>query len=177
MSSETRRPSIIPSVLCSIALLGAMVCMLLPMLKVKTYAGETISLPGITILFGGVVEQELPSGVYSFSFNVNLYLLVLSQGFLLSAIACLLGRQSRFNRIFSISLAGASMIALLFARRFVCLASPITYEGLEYDFGFALSFILCLGALVWEVILLAVFDQRAANTAKNPKNDAEQQKS
>ena len=167
------KPSILPSLLCFIGLLGAMGCMLLPLLKTETAFNETIEFSGVLLLFGGTLTRELGSGVYSFTFNVNVYLLIVSQGFLLSAISCLLGRMSRFNRVFSLALGLASVVALCFAKRFVALSSPIAYDGLEFHYGFSIGLSLAIVSLIGEVIALSVFDKKPQKKEKARKNAAE----
>ena len=107
----------------------------LPILKVSTATNESIRFFGWTVLFGGTVEATTESGIYSFSFGVNIGLLITMQGLLLSAAACFLCGRSKVNRVFAAVLSLASLVALFFTRNFVAMSSAVAPTGLAFAFG------------------------------------------
>lgn len=131
-------------------------CFFLPSVQAITSQGETILLPGYLVLFGGEYVVELPSGLYAFSFRVNLALLALTQALLLSAVSCFLGRSSPFNRYFSLGFFFVATICLFFYREWLCLFSPIPKDGLEFAYGHYLMIIfalIALGLSLFQVVL------------------------
>ena len=128
-------------------LLAALGLMFLPLLKTSTGAGEEILFYGSTLLFGGKIDLELPSGVYSFSFQTNIYLLITTQTFLLGAISCLLAKQSSFNRVFSLVLSIAGIVLLALSPTTVARSSTLSQKDFAFAYGFILS-VVCAGLAV-----------------------------
>lgn len=134
-----------------------------PILVVKTTGGESVALYGFPLIFGGQAEYHLPSGVYSYSFHLSVYMLIVSQCFLLGGISCLLGKKSRFNRIASIVLVFAGIVMTCIAPNVLQSSNFLPCDGMS--FGGSLILILVLGVvgIVLE-ILYSVFSQ--TNSAK-----------
>ena len=142
--------------LCVFALFG-------PILVLTTTGGESVALFGFPLIFGGTAEYRLPSGVYSYTFGLSVFMLVLTQCFLLGGVSCLLGKKSRFNRIASILLVGAGIVMTCMAPHLLCEWNSLPMDGVT--FGGSLYLILFLGVvgIVLE-ILYGVFS--TANPAK-----------
>ena len=129
----------------------------LPLFHVDTLVHEGIEFFGALVVFGGRTEVALTSGVYSFSFNTNLPLLVTFQGLLLSAAACYLGGRSILNRIFALVLGLASLIALCFAKTFVLTTSTLESNGLSFGLGFYLALGFAIAANICQGLNLYFF--------------------
>lgn len=144
--------------LCVLSMFG-------PLLIVTTQAGESVAFFGWIVIFGGKADYVFPSGTYSFSFAMSVYLLVMSQCFLLSGISCLLGKRSRFNRLASILLAVAGIGMSCFYKLGVCEANGLPADGVSY--GGALPLILTLGiiGIVLEIIYGIFATPNPAKTA------------
>ncbi|MBP5091758.1 MAG: hypothetical protein J6328_04295, partial [Bacilli bacterium] len=138
--SKCKNPYWIFLLISSLALALALGSLFLPFLMVATPGGESVFIFGHSVLFGGQVEARLASGTYAFTFELNIYLLIAGQGLLLALVACLLGKESSFNQIFSIILGLASIILL--SLMFVVLPSSfhMPLEGIYYGVGFYLAF-------------------------------------
>ena len=122
-------------------ILGALGMMFLPLLSMATVGDEAVLFGGATLLFGGDIVAELPSGIYAFHFDVNIPILIITQAYLLGAVSCFLGTQSKFNRIFSMLLLLTGSVAMFFLPEMVIPTSTLTREGL----GFAYGLYLCVG--------------------------------
>lgn len=140
----------------AVSLLAALGCVFLPLLKTATIEGEEILFYGWRLLFGGREDALLSSGVYSFSFSTNIYLLVATQTFLLAAVSCFLGKQSVFNRIFSIVLAIAGIVLLSLSPIWVSKTSSLPRNSLNMAYGYVLSSCLAFAAVLIEVFLLVL---------------------
>lgn len=148
------------SIVCAIALLGAVAVAFLPLLQTNTPAGETVYFHGFPIFFGGKVEQVFPSGLYTFNFETNIPMLVSTQALLLSAVACYLAKQSRINRAISMLLLTASIVILCLGRTLVPGTSSLTVDGLEFSYGFYLVLIIAIPCFVAEGASLFAFQAK-----------------
>ena len=164
------RKTIFFSVGLSLLLSVALCSLFLPLLSVMTPAGETISFYGWNILAGGPIVAELPSGVYSFSFRVNIYLLVATQAYLLSVISCFLGRQSIFNRAFSLVTALGAAVLVGLNPLVIPQFSSLPANSVSFAYGSYLSIgfagVAILGELVLLVFLLIGKNARKKNAEK-----------
>ena len=141
------------NLISALSFLFAVGMMFLPLVQVSTLAGETIPFFGANLIFGGIIETTLPSGVYSFSFSMNIFLLIITQAFILGAVSCYLARVSIFNRIVSFLLGLAAFIVLFFTPMFITRTSSLPAEGTLYSYGFYLSAFFGLLGCVGETIL------------------------
>lgn len=128
--------------LCFFCCLGALFG---PLLVMTTSGGESVALMGFPLIFGGKAEYHLPSGVYSYTFGLSVFMLILSQCFLLGGISCLLGKKSRFNRIASILLVAAGIGMTCVAPELLCKWNLLPMDGVS--FGGSLYLILFLGVV------------------------------
>ena len=158
------------TIACFVFMLLALGALFLPLVFAKTYAGERIDFFGYMAMFGGRVEQTLPSGVYSFSFEVNVPLLVLTQAFLLASVACLLSRTSYFNRVFALVLTLGSVMGLCFVKAWIVSKSSLTGDGLGLGYGFVLSFVFATLAIALEILLLVFAKTPKKSEGKTRKN-------
>lgn len=136
------------------SLLVAIGMLFLPLVYVETAAGERVYFYGATLLFGGTVDAVLPSGVYSFAFGVNLYLLIATQVFLLSAVSAFLAKQSHFNRIFSLVLGTAGIVLISLTPLWLSMTSSLTQNGTHLTYGYILSCVFASASMGIEIVLL-----------------------
>ena len=155
MFSKQRRPlflyffSALCFFLCVLSLFG-------PILVVHTTGGESLALFGFPLIFGGTAEYTVPSGVYSYTFGLSVFMLVVSQCFLLGGISCLLGKRSRFNRVASILLVATGIVMTCVAPQLLCEWNSLPMDGVT--FGGSLYLILVLGVVgIGLEILYGVF--------------------
>lgn len=131
------------------AFFAALGCLFLPLLKTNGVNGEPIRFYGYLLIFGGNIEVASSSGVYSFAFRFNVWLLILMQALLLSSLAALLSFRNGFNRIFGLVLSMASLVFLCLAPVWVSIVSSMPLEGLRPAFGLYLSTgLAALGILI-----------------------------
>ena len=131
------------SLLAALLLLACAGTMFLPLVTVSGAYGEALPIPGFPIMFGGELEMETSGGFYAFSFELNVILIIVMQGYILAAVSCFLGRQNRFNRIASLVLCLASIGASAFMVPLVCLFSSLSGAGVALGIGTILA--LCMG--------------------------------
>jgi len=142
--------------LCVLSLFG-------PILVVRTTGGESLALFGFPLIFGGKAEYVVPSGVYSYTFGLSIFMLILSQCFLLGGISCLLGKRSRFNRVASILLVATGIVMTCIAPQLLCEWNSLPMDGVTFGGSLILILVLGVAGIVLE-ILYGVF-----STAKPEK--------
>lgn len=147
-----KRASKILAVMTVALLAGCLVFMFLPLLTMVTVPGEKAEFYGGTLLFGGTLLCELPSGVYEFRFEMNIGILIITQCYLLSGISTYLGANSRFNRVFSLVLNLGATIALTFVQPMVLSTSTLTVSGLGYGYGYHLCMVFAVSAFVLQTV-------------------------
>ena len=127
-----------------VSALIAMGCFFLADISVSTLGGERIFVYGFTLAFGGEIVRVIDGSVYSLSFQVSIFALVLLMCLFLSSIAAVLSKESFVNRLVACALAlGAGVLMLV-------LPSQTGLLGFQFAYG---SF-LCSGF----AFLSAVFD-------------------
>ncbi len=137
-----------------------------PILVVRTSGGESIALFGFPLTFGGRADYTLPSGVYSYTFALSVYMLVTSQCFLLGGVSCLLGKRSLFNRIASILLVATGIVLTIIAPQVLATDNSLPNDGVS--FGGSLYLILVLGivGIVLEILYGVFSASKPQKTAK-----------
>ncbi len=130
------------TIVASLLLLGSAGVMFQPLLGIKAANNEVLPIYGFFAIFGGEVQIE-SGGLYAFSFELNIGLLVAMQCFILSAAACFLGRLNRFNRILSLVFGVAGIALISFAVPLVAMTSSLTGNGVGLGWGGILS--ICFG--------------------------------
>ncbi len=107
----------------------------LPNLYATTMEGTRIYFRGAMLAFGGEVITEVGGSVYSFSFSINIFALILLMCLFLSGVAALLSKESFINRI------AASLLALAAVVLAFMLPNQVGQTGLSLAYGS----LLCIG--------------------------------
>lgn len=134
--------------LCFLAAFGTMFASLV---QTDTAYGETIYFYGAKVLFGGEMIRNLASGQYSFTLYVNIYLLVVSQLFLLAAVSGFLSSNNTFNRVFSLGLSTLAIVGVSLSAVFVSIVNHLPMDGLLVSYGSFFSIVLSVIGIVLEI--------------------------
>ena len=153
---------------CLIVALG---CYLLPLFTTFTPYGERIDFYGFWLIFGGQRDFVLPSGVYSFTARLSLYLLIVSQCLLLGAAGGYLSRHSAFNARFSALLAIGAVVGISMTRFLLSFTMSVPQDGFFFGYGFYLA--LCFAALGLAIVILANIFQILVNRSKKSEKPNE----
>ncbi len=130
-------------------LLSGLFLFISPFCSYEIETGRTINLTPYKVLLGGSDSFTVNGYVYSFSYSINVPLLILEQLFILSFFSCLFGKRVKRNIIVGLIIGSICLCLDCFCLSLVCFSSKgIIYSGVKYGPGFYFSIILCLFALI-----------------------------
>lgn len=163
IKKERRRGTLV--YLSSFFFLLAGLSLLIPFCSYQIEDGLTLSLTSYKVIFGGEDIFTQNGYIYSFSYKLNVPLLIMSQLFVLSFIASLLGKKDKTNIIIALLLGLSSLIMDLFSIRLASLSSSLIQVGLKPGVGYYFSIGLNVLAIV--VLLICLFPLISKKKEKN----------
>lgn len=140
--------------LSSFFFLLAGLSLFIPFCSYQIENGFTLSLTSYKVIFGGEDVFTQNGYIYSFSYKLNVPLLIMSQIFVLSFIASLLGKKDKTNIIIALLLGISSLVMDIFSIRLAGLSSSLIQEGLKPGVGYYFSIGLAILALITLLICL-----------------------
>lgn len=146
-------------------LLSGLFLFISPFCSYMVETGQSLSLTPYKVLFGGNDSFTLNGFIYSFSYSLNVPLLILEQLFVLAFLSCVFGKQTKRNIIAGLVIGIICLCLDCFCLRMVSFSSKdIVYSGLKLGPGFYFSIFSCLLALIILFVCLCPFIFRKKET-------------
>lgn len=126
----------------------------IPFCSYQDEYGVTAGLTSYKILIGGEDTFYLNSYLYSFSYKLNIPLLLMLQLCLLSIVASIFGKRDKTNLIIATILGAITFILNCFSLPLATLSSSLLMNGIRPGVGYFFSLGFCFIALVNLLICL-----------------------
>lgn len=139
--------------LVSLLLFASYFFILIPYFGVYTAENELILFQFSNYVLGGNVVVNSNGYVYSYSFKLNVYLIIYQQLMLLACLGSIFSRNSTKNLIFTMFLIIGCLVASFFVPFFIISVNPqFTYKDIQLNIGYFLQVGILLICLILTLV-------------------------